>query len=770
MEKNFWNGLLYISLLFLTTNFYAQNVCLDFDGVDDEVATTVPIGSSDFTVEMWYYSTDNSINTDPLINFRRLFSFSGSPNTSLQVGLNGGVITVEWTDSFGNILPVTNIPSTQNNGWNHLALTRSGQNITIYLDCQSIWTGTLVANWNMQGFILGPLSGVTTTEKYWLGRIDDVRIWDIVKTPTQICDEKDCVLSCNEANLQLNWNLDEGIAGANNTSILNVPDCSPNNLNGIFNGFALTGSTSNYFDASGNGLVYPNLNNTAIEIRDYPYQTALLTDICPGEPAHFTMLQNGVVPGPFNNVDVAWWYYDDLITNPNIQLLSPPFTDFQFGVPSGNINYDCSSSIKGFVDRTFYAISTVESNANTSICEYKSEEYDLRICCDIGPATVDITPPDPICDNTAITVNVCLNSSDIFVQVPGPHIDIIWTINGGSATSLNGQLCFSHIIFPPYPSLPHNYIFKATVTNCNNKSASFENFIRVDPEPVCGTIDALPLGSPQNLTFVSNTPHPTYEICPDNDAIIGIDQTFQFCNPQWQYSFTNTAGSWIDLGFSNSVQNTNILPTSAWTGASIFYRIQCNPLITPSGCDPCFSNVVEIRLQTAPVPNTVSGTNQLCKGGSNTLTVTTPNPAHTYTWFCDGLQVAIGPSFTYTANQSACYWFETSDGCYTVDSPQYCVEVCEVIPVMSCPQAPNECACLGLPITLDACASYSTCNNPAPSLQFTWFIDNVQQPASGCTITHTPPVAGATYRVEIVNTATGCAASLEQTVLPCDKN
>ena len=405
------------------------------------------------------------------------------------------------------------------------------------------------------------------------------------------------------------------------------------------------------------------------------------------------------------------------------------------------------------------------------VCEYRSEKYDLRICCDLDDsATVDITPTTLLCEFDIQTVNVCLNSPDNFVvPTPGTYVDIVWKVDGVIDPSLNDVDCFTHTVQGPYASYPYNYCFEATVTNCAGKMEKFESCISIDPEPVCGTIDAAPLGNPQNLTLITNSPHPIYEICPNNDALLTMDAPFSNCNPRWQYSYTNTPSSWIDLGISNPLQNTNIIPTTAWPGTTIFYRIQCDPISNPSGCVPCYSNLVEIRLKSAPIPNAVAGISQLCKGASNTLNVAFPNASHTYTWYCNGVAVGTGTSYTYIADQSACYWFETSDGCYVIESPQYCVNVCEIIPTISCPLVPNDCACLGLPITLSACNSYSTCDPPTPNLVFTWYIDNVQQPPSGCTITHTPPVSGATYRVEITNTATGCTASTEKFILPCDK-
>ncbi|MBK6901472.1 MAG: hypothetical protein IPH04_01325 [Saprospirales bacterium] len=47
--------------------------------------------------------------------------------------------------------------------------------------------------------------------------------------------------------------------------------------------------------------------------------------------------------------------------------------------------------------------------------------------------------------------------------------------------------------------------------------------------------------TPANLTLIANTPWLTYEICPGDDASVGMDPSmppFLNCNPQWQYSFT----------------------------------------------------------------------------------------------------------------------------------------------------------------------------------------------------------------------------------------
>lgn len=735
---------------------HAQNVCLDFDGEDDYLSTNLPLQNNDFTTEMWFLSADIFFTG----TYRNLMALKGE-NSQLKIGITDGLLSISWEDADGNTqtdTPISNFLFFLD--WHHIVLVRTSEVIEVYIDCELTWTGQLEADFDFTDFYIGHLPD-DVNSGYWLGQIDDVRVWNFPKTLEQIKTEKRCILTGEETGLWLYWNFDEGTAGGNNEEVSVEHDISSNGHNGIFSGFLLDGDGSNYVTSQAR-MAYPNLRDLTIDIRDYPYQTASLTEICNGDPAHFRLLKDGVAPAPYSNVNVKW-YYDD--GQGAIALTDPPFSDFKFGVPQGTITYDCLNSTDGFVDRTYFAISEV--SVDGVVCEYESEAYNLRICCPIRPATVQISPSAPLCEGETVTVDVSLNSPDPFVQTPGEEVDIEWFYNG-TALNLSNQTSFTYTLTTPTVAVPEQICFEAVVSNCNGKTGTFQSCLTVDPEPVCGQLIGWPDLNPMNLTLVSTSPHLIYEICPGNDAIVGINPDFPFmdCIPQWQYSFDFF--NWYPLGFSNTVQNTNILPTAEWTNSSIYYNIKCNPLSSPSGCEPCWSDLLEIRLKSQPIPNSITGENEVCLGTTNTLSVSSFNANHNYTWYCDGLVVGTGPDFSYEAEKSACYWVETSDGCYIVESQRFCVEVCEIIPILSCPLPPNDCACINEAITLSACDSYSTCEGR--ELQYTWYINEVLQSNTGCTITDTPPASGAVYRVEVLDTATNCLVSTRRTVVPCDKN
>jgi uncharacterized protein YjdB len=77
------------------------------------------------------------------------------------------------------------------------------------------------------------------------GSIDEVRVWNTIRTSTQIAADMNCDVP-QQAALVLNYRFNEGTAGGTNTSLSKVADYSGNNNCGNINNIALTGSSSNF--------------------------------------------------------------------------------------------------------------------------------------------------------------------------------------------------------------------------------------------------------------------------------------------------------------------------------------------------------------------------------------------------------------------------------------------------------------------------------------------------------------------------------------------
>jgi hypothetical protein len=761
---------------------YGQNLSLDIDGNDDDVLLDLSSAPNfqnptDFTLEMWFRTTDNG----PIIGLcpdgmRTLTRLTGA-RYNLEVGECNGRLWIAVAD-FTNVAGLTpvDVGATTLNQWQHLRIDYDAGDVSVFLDCNLVYNQLVpVPAFGIAELHLGEFSGALNLAqpRHWLGQVDEVKLWTI-NPPLNTCADRFCPASGNEAGLFAYWDFDQGTGGGNNAPLTTIVDQTTNGNDGVGANFAGVGGTSNLV-SGGAPIVGPSLHGLNLTIRDYPYQTAPLTTICSGDPAHFTLDLNGNVPGPYSNVGVVWEYSDDGGST-WLNLNSPPFTDFRFPILPGVLTANCGPSPTGFVDRKFRAIATVTEAGTGRTCTYISSTYDLKICCPVSAFTVDILPGDPLCEGETANLAVLLNSPNLWVVNVGPNTTVRWEVTDENGTrplpTQNQVTTFPYPYTAPALSAPLDLCFTAYVTNCNGKNGSAQGCIRIDPEPECGLIDAMPLGTPQNLTLVSTTPHPTYNICPGDDAIVGIDpaNTFDKCIPQWQYSFDNL--SWTNLGFSNTIQNTNILPSHLWPASAdrIYYRIECAPLSNPSGCEPCYSNLIEIILTPSPVAGTINGSTKECLADvlatGVLLTVNNPIPGYIYEWLHNGRPFATGTS--QLVGEAGCYWLETSNGCETAVGTKHCLEVCEMVAILSCPIAPNECARLGEAVTLSACDSYYSCD-PAVGFGFKWYVDGVFQAGqTGCLFTFTPVTAGNTVRVDIVDMDLTCFGSAERTIVPCD--
>ncbi|MTB53819.1 LamG domain-containing protein [Lewinella sp. W8] len=768
--------LLSLGALLAAGKVYGQNRALDFDGNDDDVTlnlipTPLSTNAATFTVDLWFKSATVPGGLPCPMEYRSMLYIIGG-QFLYEIGECGGVLQRSSFPAFpqqATAIPGATITPNQ---WQHLRVVHDNGTLEIYLDCNLVHTEAVSIPLGIQEFTLAEYTGLNAlTAEHFQGRMDDVRIWTNVRDPLA-CDEIFCPLNGDETDLLVHWTFDQGVAGGNNTGILVATDATANGNDGQLANFTLTGNQSNFVN-DGAGFIAPDLNGLRLKISDYPYRTGPLTSICSGDPAHFTLaLPDGSTPGPYGNVAVQWEVSADAGATWT-SLTSPPFTDFSFPILPGVLTVNCSGSTKGFEDRLYRAAVEVTDPITGRTCDYLSEAAPLKICCPISPATVSVAPSAALCEGESVSFQVQLSSPDPFVMTPGPNTTISWEVvdpTGVTPLPANqNNTAFTYAYTAPAVSAQSTVCFVARVTNCNGKAQSFDACVTIDPEPVCGIIEGLPLGAPQNLRLVSPLPNLVYEICPGEDAVLGIDPAnpFQDCIPEWQYTF-DLSQPWTSLGLSNTVQNTNVLPSHLWpAGATkIYYRIQCNPLSNPSGCAPCFGNVITIQLTTPPAVPIIAGSTEECQEDlPTTLMVTNPVSGLQYTWLWNGLPVGSGIS--HQASRGGQYVVTVSNACFTVQSDPHKLDACEVIAILSCPITPNDCARLGDKVIVEATESFSTCT-PA-SLSYAWYLDGVLFPGvTGDQFSFTPPPGGSTVKVVVTDNVRGCMGMAERTVVPCD--
>lgn len=763
-------------LLILAPRMHAQvceNLCLDFDGAGDYVshALITPLGNANFSAEMWFRTNGN---TCPLGSKDIISLTNNAPLSPIRVELKecNGALSVLWYDNaVHGPFPITS-STVNDNQWRHLAMVRQGNNLLVYLQCvlvfQASAIGETVGTLNLNNINLATDNAALDT---WAGQQDEVRLWNTVRTTTELCETKDCSISGTlPSGLALYWTFDhdgavgEGDNSSTGLNITQITDATSNNNHASPSNFTLYGPTSNYVCAQ----ITPTY---VLIVTDLPTQSVQQSTICSGTPVHFCILQNHVPATAGPGTTIAWEYWDGSAWSP---VTNPDFAGFCFPVSPGSLV--CSGSPTGYDEYVFRAV--IKKTMAGQVCNYFPHEKKLRVCCQLsgGAVSVNVLPASALngtlCEGDSVGLDVSLTG----VAGIGTDTDIKWSLNGTALTAFDNMTAFN---YPINPVGVNDLCFTATLTNCACSPLTLTKCVPVDPTPVCGLITEYPTGTLQLMSIDPVTHHEYYQICPGNDAALQMVNQADFANGNTFWQFKLPGGSWTDLGGSNTLQNTNILPCLKptgspylWNGATcITYRVENRPESMPSGCDPCYSNEVTICLQTAPVADFITGDPQICKGDVSLLSVSAPVAGLNYYWFCNGLYVGSGP--TYLADKTANYWVEISNGCQTTVSPWFHLDVCEVIAAISCPLSPNQCACLGEEITLSGCVpTYS--KDTCPGIySYVWTASNGGIPTasgSGCEITHIPVAGGTTYNLTVTNTTTGCVGHAERTIVPCEPN
>ncbi len=163
-----------------------------------------------------------------------------------HTGVGAGITDYIWTDLTAGT-------------WHHVAVkwdaTNSKTSILIdgvEVSSNTSVTGTLAVN--TLPLLIGASRDDAGDPYPFDGAMDEIRLWNYARTDTEIHDNKDVKLTGNEPGLVLYYNFEEGTINGDNSGLTQVPDRSGNNNHGTYHTFALTGSTSNYVDGTGNGV------------------------------------------------------------------------------------------------------------------------------------------------------------------------------------------------------------------------------------------------------------------------------------------------------------------------------------------------------------------------------------------------------------------------------------------------------------------------------------------------------------------------------------
>lgn len=231
-----------------------SNLCLDFDGTDDQVTVPSPLTTSalinNFSVACWIRDDRPAGVADGFLY--RIFGWGGD---RFELGDQDGLLT--FYDNTNSLqFSTVNLRDGQ---WHHVAVTKDpGNNIRVYFDGALALSLTTATYTNLgASFRLGNWMGGNTFPSRWRGRIDEFKVWSGALTQAQIQEEMLCSADAGNAALLVHFPLDQGVAGGNNSTVTTSQN-DGSGADGALQGFALNGSTSNWVDRGRDRLPWCN--------------------------------------------------------------------------------------------------------------------------------------------------------------------------------------------------------------------------------------------------------------------------------------------------------------------------------------------------------------------------------------------------------------------------------------------------------------------------------------------------------------------------------
>ncbi|MCV6608475.1 MAG: hypothetical protein OIF32_09690, partial [Campylobacterales bacterium] len=253
------------------------NRALEFDGTDDYIDLGKSLdsvfydgGAKAFSVETWAYVDSSTLtcdSSDYKTQYQAMviedFTFAldyhyCDGNIGIHVNLGDGS---SWDTG------ITESTSIEPDTWNHIAVTKESNNeLKLYLNGKMIGSYTFskdAVSHTTNNLLIGSNNH---SEQVFKGKIDEVRIWNDVRTASEIQTNMNKELAGNEAGLVSYYNFNE-------SSGTTLNDRSPNSYTGTLTNFADT--TASRIDIS------PSLNATTLTTTkedDYIHQITTTTD------------------------------------------------------------------------------------------------------------------------------------------------------------------------------------------------------------------------------------------------------------------------------------------------------------------------------------------------------------------------------------------------------------------------------------------------------------------------------------------------------------
>ncbi|MDP5170861.1 MAG: LamG domain-containing protein [Bacteroidia bacterium] len=178
---------------------------LDFDGVDDYVnCGSIPF-SSTMTYEAWIRTTDSKSRSD-------ILSLGNTVTSNVVVEFRASLGKLEFGINDGGWVSLISNASINDGEWHHVAASKNGSSITLYVDGVLDNTGTVGGSPSVNQTDIGVLynGGTREPDSYFTGDLEEIRVWSDVRTQAEIQAYMHKELTGSEGNLLAYYQMSDG--------------------------------------------------------------------------------------------------------------------------------------------------------------------------------------------------------------------------------------------------------------------------------------------------------------------------------------------------------------------------------------------------------------------------------------------------------------------------------------------------------------------------------------------------------------------------------
>ncbi len=667
---------------------------LNFDGVNDYVS--IPDNNaldllSAFTIEGWVYPKSS---TGAQVIVGKLDECAGcgnSSNTAYALRYNNGQLLAQISDGTSNYKSISSSNLVLNK-WQHVAMVFDGANAILSLYINGVLQSSTSTGYNtikdgIYSLKLGSYG--TNYGQYFNGSMDNIKIWNTVKSQTDITNGMFTELAGNEAGLVAFYNFNQGTASGSNSSISVIQDRTSNGFSGTLTNFAKTGSTSNFVagfipEISGqsilnkglttnytNGLTGGTWSSSSTNIATVNSSTGVVTGVNPGTSTitytvcekTVTKVVTVVVPSitktgsltTFNtclgtaSAAQTFTVSAEYLTA-NLFLTAPTGYEISTDGSTYSSTLIIAPTSGAVSARSIYVrLSTASINGqsgNISITSTDATSQNIST----GTASVTRTVAASVTISSNATNNrICAGSNVLFTATPtngGSAPTYQWKLNGNNITGANSATYST-------TSLANNDVITvlmgSSLTSCVTGTPAASNSITT-------IVTAIP-ASPSNING-------TAIICMNSNQVYSIPAVIGATSYTWV----------VSGGITASPSTTNVINITAANNAGS----GTIKVLASNACgSSVYSNDFNVTISNQPAPTasfTVSG-NTVCltSAGITFTSTSTPNattssPIGTYTWaFGDGASATTATaSNTYTSSG-------TFDAILTIEDANQCI-------------------------------------------------------------------------------------------------